>query len=285
MNKDINISITTIKRHAKRLHKILQKEGLTSADFKLTASQEIFAKSLGCNNWHELYEILKDSKEVEEIKPLIMVIDDSDVICKSITLFLSADYECLTFRTTQEALEYINLKPNKKHRLPNLILCDTNLSFNNEENYSDSHNGYLFAYKNIKGNKYYNDIPIVYLTTKEDKNIPNQNNNSDIDRKISNLVTKMKFSSLIEILRNYINQELGTVDKKYWYLLFSAYIKEGNSEGFKKAAQQFSYTFSIVQPEYKSFVYPIENYIKEDFFLYKPFSKDSLNTLVKEILE
>jgi CheY-like chemotaxis protein len=64
--KDISINIKTIKRHAKRLHKILKADGFVTEDFKLAEAQEIFAKSLGCNNWAELQNMfLKDLPMVE----------------------------------------------------------------------------------------------------------------------------------------------------------------------------------------------------------------------------
>lgn len=59
MNKNISISIDTVKRHAKRLHKILTEDNLVPPTFKLSQTQEIFSKALGCNNWFELNECLK----------------------------------------------------------------------------------------------------------------------------------------------------------------------------------------------------------------------------------
>jgi CheY-like chemotaxis protein len=59
MNKDISINIDTIKRHAKRLHKILKEDNIVTPDFKLSQSQELLSKALGCNNWFELNEHLK----------------------------------------------------------------------------------------------------------------------------------------------------------------------------------------------------------------------------------
>lgn len=65
--KDISINIKTIKRHAKRLYKILKADGLASEDFKLTQAQEIFARSLGCNNWFELQEIFKHETPILDL--------------------------------------------------------------------------------------------------------------------------------------------------------------------------------------------------------------------------
>lgn len=116
MSKDINISIDTIKRHSKRLHKVLQSEGIITQEFKLTAIQEIFSKALGCNNWFELNEILKQKTEEksqinslvslqnEYYLPLVMIIDSSLTIQKTIALFLDSKYDCISFSNTDSAL-------------------------------------------------------------------------------------------------------------------------------------------------------------------------------------
>jgi hypothetical protein len=62
--KEISISLEAIKRHSKRLLKNLEKDYIvvakdTNKSIALHDAQEIFAKSLGCNNWHELNEIIK----------------------------------------------------------------------------------------------------------------------------------------------------------------------------------------------------------------------------------
>lgn len=61
--KEISISLDGVKRHSKRLLKNLEKDYLvvsksTQKPVALHDAQELFAKSLGCNNWYELNEIL-----------------------------------------------------------------------------------------------------------------------------------------------------------------------------------------------------------------------------------
>lgn len=72
MNKNISINVDTVKRHAKRLHKILKEDNLVQPTFKLSQTQEIFSKALGCNNWFELNECLKaqDNNHVSFEHPL-----------------------------------------------------------------------------------------------------------------------------------------------------------------------------------------------------------------------
>lgn len=297
MDKDINISIDTIKRHAKRLHKTLKNSELVTQPFKLTQAQEIFAQALGCNNWFELNEILKG--EVEPIKPLVMIIDSSAIIRGAMGLFLSTHYRCVNAQTTKEALEYLELSK-KVEDTPCLILCDIDMEGGVP---GLSNNGYSFIYNQVKPKKKYKNTPVIFLT-KDSTVLPNGSKPPEfIDQHIDLLLLKGKIEQLIEYLKNYVNQHQGQVRDKYWNLLLKAYKDTGNEKEFNKIALKFSYTFTLPKPQFESFNYLPENnqdiqkmVLKmfdihddyttlEDKFLCKPFTREESINLVKMILE
>lgn len=70
------LNVDTTKRHAKRLLKVLQNDTTLKLpeSFKLAHSQEILAKSLGFNNWHELNQTFKEQQNTA-----ILEVDKPDV--------------------------------------------------------------------------------------------------------------------------------------------------------------------------------------------------------------
>lgn len=89
ISKEVSISMEAAKRHSKRMLKVLNKEyNITSkvnnAPIALHDTQEIFAKTIGCNNWHEFSELSKQNQtnsinifndlEDSEIANIIMAI-------------------------------------------------------------------------------------------------------------------------------------------------------------------------------------------------------------------
>lgn len=88
--KEVSISLEAIKRHSKRLLKNLEKDYVivsknNQKSIALHDAQELFAKSLGCNNWHELNEIIKEKDSAQllnknESKNFILLKNDETSI-------------------------------------------------------------------------------------------------------------------------------------------------------------------------------------------------------------
>lgn len=243
-----NLMLTehAIKRHAKRLKKQMKNY---NQDITLGESQNLLSKILGFNNWNHLNTILKPAIE-ESIYTKVAVISSSKTICKVIELFLLNSeiignyYICEIFENISS---YHNFIKNDKQNF-DFIICE-------EE------------YNNLNINKK-TDCSIIFLT--------NENQEEVFYKLISKLFFANKFEAIIKELEKYLNENQGQVNSKFWKLLLTCYQKISNQQKFDKIAILFSHNSNLqANIDYNNFSFiPEHNY--ENYFLSKPFSKDTL---------
>lgn len=262
---DENLKLTehAIKRHAKRLQKQMKNY---NQDLSLGESQNLLSKILGFNDWNHLNTILKPAmKEHEKDNKLLIsiknslytrcaIISSSDLICKSISLFLGKSeilgdyYICEIFENVSS---YQNFIKNNKQKF-NFIIYDSDF---NDQNLNKQ-----------------TDCPIIYLVNEKKEEI--------FYRLILKLFYANKFVEAIEKLKKYINENKGQVDHKLWKLLLCSYQRNSNNDDFNKTALIYSNKFNLeenINFDNFSFI-PENNY--NNYFLSKPFSKEDLFKII-----
>ena len=256
-----NLMLTehAIKRHAKRLQKQMKNY---NQDITLGESQTLLSKILGFNDWNHLNTILKSAIEESQkdvrllnsikksIYTKVAVISSSHTICKAINLFLSDSeirgdyYICETFENISSYKIFV--KNNKENF--DFIICDED-------------------YNNANINKPIN-CSIIYLT--------NETKEEVFYRLMSKLFFANKFIEAIKELKKYINENKGNVDSKIWKLFLSLCQKNCEKEYFDNLLLVYAAKFGLNDNiDYNNFSFiPEHNY--ENYFLSKPFSKDTL---------
>lgn len=239
-----------MQKTSKRLQKELKN---LNQDLSLSEAQNLFSKVLGFNHFHELKTIINNNSLLKSnnLKPVIFIISNRDIIHKSIFLFLHPNYECIVFHNIETARKYLNNPQNNK--FPNIIINDT-------EEY--------FTYKNT---------PIILLTI---------NSKADsFEKNMELLFLENHNEQLIIELKNYINHYRGNVLRKYWYMLMMAYKLTHNEEKFQYTALQFSHLFNLPWPIFNNFFYSLDKNENNCYYLSKPFSKEDLHSLLNIVLK
>ncbi len=248
-HKNLVLTEEAIKSHSKRMKKELAHHQL---DLSLCETQNLFAKALGFNNFHELKNILNHySNSSPNLKKIIFILSESDTICQTTSFFiknLMKEHECTYFQSVSSLEEY----QLKNQKIPHLIIMDE--SFVSKIEIKDSINVLLLH----AGNK--------------------------LDDTINNLFHKKEYDTLISYLKDYINEHLGQVDKKYWLMLLSIYKQKNEQIEFEKIALRYQNTIDLNSHiTFESFhdLMFTNNY----FVLNKPFSKYELRDTLEFILK
>jgi defect-in-organelle-trafficking protein DotB len=69
INNRIVLTEHAVKRHSRRLQKEIQ-DLFTNSEFTLSQAQDLFARSLGMSDWHEMHKVLFNSQKIEKLNPL-----------------------------------------------------------------------------------------------------------------------------------------------------------------------------------------------------------------------
>lgn len=278
--KDINISVETIKRHAKRLHKVLIEEGLVSNQFKLTHAQEIFSKSLGCNNWFELNESLKKDK-IEKLPSI-----EKKTIISVLTQYLNKSQGNIDKKFWYALMSYLQIME-EKDNLDKVVSAFTN-KFNEYPKYSN------INWEELE--KDFNQNPelinLIQNSVQRKKIFPNDYKPSVFIIDSSLTILKASRLFLSQTYEVFIFEKLNAAQEQFKINKPDLIICEIDSPSLTDKEINSGFRFikelddklkkiPVIFLSHKKLTSSLE---KNHVFLEKPFTKDTLNEKVYNIL-
>ena len=81
--------------------------------------------------------------------------------------------------------------------------------------------------------------------------------NDSLEQELATIFSEGDTTTTINMLRKYLNENKGAVDKRYWYMLMNCYEVIQSKQDFEKVALSFAHLFGASPP---SWIYEEKNF-------------------------